>query len=207
MTLKVNMEASQPEGKEAEAIIDSEGTDTENGESAGSAPDPLERAGENLKRAKEETAEWHDRFLRKAAEFENYRKRAEKDKTESLMLAKSSLILEFLPVADACERALSSMESIQDTSSGLERYREGVELLYKQLLDTFGRAGVVPIESEGQPFDPHLHEALSRKEDPNCEKDTVAQELRRGYLFKDRLLRPAQVIVAVSPAVSEGEKS
>lgn len=207
MTLKANMEASQPEGKEAEAIIESEEVVAGDGKSADSAPEPPDQAGEDLRRAKEEIAEWHDRFLRKAAEFENFRKRAEKDKTESLVLAKSSLLLEFLPVADACERALSSMESIKDAPSGMDRYREGVELLYKQLLDTFGRAGVVPIESEGQPFDPHLHEALSRKEDPGCEKDMVAQELRRGYLFKDKLLRPAQVIVAVPPVATEEEKS
>jgi len=207
MTLKVNMEASQPEGKEAEAFIETEEIDTDIDQSDGSAPDPLEQSREDLKKAKEETAEWHDRFLRKAAEFENYRKRAEKDKTESLTRAKSSLILEFLPVADACERALSSMESIKDAPRGMDQYREGVELLYKQLMDTFGRAGVVPIESEGQPFDPHLHEALSRMEDPDCEKDMVAQELRRGYLFKDKLLRPAQVIVAVPPAATEEEES
>jgi molecular chaperone GrpE len=207
MTLKVNMEASQPDGKEPEAIMETETADAGNGQPAGSTPDPLEQAGEDLKKAKEEIAEWHDRFLRKAAEFENYRKRAEKDKTESLTLAKSSLILEFLPVADACERALSSMESVGDAQSGMERYREGVELLYRQLLDTFGRAGVIPIESEGQPFDPHLHEALSRKEDPSCERDMVAQELRRGYLFKDKLLRPAQVIVAVPPPALKEEES
>ena len=89
------------------------------------------------------------------------------------------------------------MEDGENAASELEQYREGVELLYKQLLDTLSRAGVVPIESEGKPFDPHLHEALSRREDTNHEVDTVVQELRRGYLFKDRLLRPAQVIVAV----------
>ena len=207
MTFKVNTEASHSEGKEPETFIEAEENDTDNGVPAGSMPDSLEQAREDLKKAKEEVAEWHDRFLRKAAEFENFRKRAEKDKAESLMLTKSSLILEFLPVADACERALSSMESIKDASGGLDQYREGVELLYKQLLDTFGRAGVVPIESEGQPFDPHLHEALSRKEDPGCEQDMVAQELRRGYLFKDKLLRPAQVIVAVPPAASDEDES
>ncbi len=159
--------------------------------------DPMAQMEADLKAAREEAAEWQDKFLRKAAEFENFRKRTDKEKIDSMALAKSSLLREFLPVADACERALQSMGNGGNAASELEQYREGVELLYKQLLDTLGRAGVVPIESEGKPFDPNLHEALSRKEDTNHEVDTVVEELRRGYLFKDKLLRPAQVIVAV----------
>jgi molecular chaperone GrpE len=81
----------------------------------------------------------------------------------------------------------------------LQQYKEGVELLYKQVLDTVGRTGVVPMETEGKPFDPHLHEALSREETADFEENTVVRELRRGYLIKDRLLRPAQVIVSVHP--------
>ena len=72
-------------------------------------------------------------------------------------------------------------------------------MLYKQLLDTLGRTGIVPIEAEGKPFDPHLHEALSREETTEVQEDTIVRELRKGYLFKERLLRPAQVIVAVHP--------
>lgn len=172
--------------------------DKENVESVAAPEDPQVQLGADLKAAKTETAEWQDRFLRKAAEFENFRKRTDKEKVDALVLAKSSLLTEFLPVADACERALESMNNSDGVTSDLEQYHAGVELLYKQLLDVFSKAGVVPIESEGKPFDPHLHEALSRKEDPNYEEDTVVQELRRGYLFKDRLLRPAQVIVAVN---------
>jgi molecular chaperone GrpE len=100
------------------------------------------------------------------------------------------------------------MKSIGDTESpsdGLEQYQEGFELLYRQLLDTLSRAGVVPIEAEGKPFDPHLHEALTREETPEFKEDTVIEELRRGYLFKDRLLRPAQVRVAVRPLGKEEE--
>ncbi|MBN2241434.1 MAG: nucleotide exchange factor GrpE [Acidobacteria bacterium] len=175
-------------------------------ESIAAPADPLVQAEADLKAARTEAAEWQDRFLRKAAELENFRKRADKEKLDAMTLAKSTLLLEFLPVADACERALQSMKNGQSASGGLEHYKEGVELLYKQLLDTFGRAGVVPIESEGKPFDPHLHEALSRKEDADYQVETVVEELRRGYRFKDKLLRPAQVIVAVAPA-AQGEES
>lgn len=189
------MRASESENTEPEVYEE----EKETGASPSVPTDPLEKAEADLKEAKAESAEWQDRFLRKAAEFENFRKRIEKEKADSLILAKSSLFLEFLPVADACERALQSMDKGEGIPGELEQYHEGVELLYKQLLDTFNRVGVVPIEAEGKPFDPHLHEALSRQENDDYKEDTVVQELRRGYLFKDRLLRPAQVIVAVPP--------
>ena len=126
--------------------------------------------------------------------------RSEKEKTESIVLAKSSVLIEFLPVADACERALTSLAGADaDESGNLQQFRQGVELLYKQMLDTLGRVGIVQIESEGKPFDPHLHEALSREVNSDVAEDTIIRELRKGYLFRERLLRPAQVIVAVHP--------
>ncbi len=172
----------------------------ENVESIAPPTDPLAQLQADLKAAKDEVAEWQDRFLRKAAEFENFRKRAEKEKPEAMMLAKSAVLIEFLPVADACERALASLAENNGAESGnLQQFKQGVELLYKQLLDTLGRTGVVPMEVEGKTFNPHLHEALSREENAEVKEDTIVKELRRGYLFRDRLLRPAQVIVAVLP--------
>ena len=161
--------------------------------------DPSVQLQMELEQAKSEVAEWQDRFLRKAAEFENFRKRGEKEKADAMMLAKSSVLVEFLPIMDACERALKSFSDAQTAPSGLLQYREGVELLYKQLLDTMGRTGVVPMATQGKPFDPHLHEALSREETLEFEDNVIVKELRRGYLFKDKLLRPAQVVVAVHP--------
>jgi len=196
MTWKDNMYPAESENVDPDVKIKEE--DREQTESIAAPEDPQVQLEADLKAAKDEVAEWQDRFLRKAAEFENFRKRSEKEKADSLVAAKGALLLEFLPVADACERALQSMTNSKGVAGDLEQYHEGVELLYKQLLDAFSKAGVVPIESEGKPFDPHLHEALSRKEGSNYEEDTVVQELRRGYLYKDRLLRPAQVIVAVN---------
>jgi molecular chaperone GrpE len=163
--------------------------------------DPVMQLESEVKAAKAESAEWQDRFLRKAAEFENYRKRVEKEKTELRLQSQSSILTEMLPVVDASERALKFIEKGQDCTETLQQYREGVELLYRQVLDAFGRTGAVPIESEGKPFDPHLHEALSREETTEFEEGVVSRELRRGYMFKDKLLRPAQVIVAVPPQV------
>lgn len=186
-----------------------DGTKSENGpeneevavdESVASPIDPQAQLHADLKAAKDEVAEWQDRFLRKAAEFENFRKRTEKEKTEVIASAKSSVLLEFLPVADACERALTSLtETAPADQKSLQQFRQGVELLYKQLLDALGRTGIVTIEAEGKPFDPHLHEALSREETNEVQEDTIVKELRKGYLFKEKLLRPAQVIVAVHP--------
>jgi molecular chaperone GrpE len=196
MTRRIYKYPSDPEGNEPVSSPE-EGKDS-GVESIAPPLDPRAQLQADLKAAKGEVAEWQDRFLRKAAEFENYRKRAEKEKTDSMLLAKSSVLLEFLPVADACERALKSLGESK-APGNLQQFQQGVELLYRQLLDTFTRTGIVPIEVEGKPFDPHLHEALSREETSEVKEDTVVKELRRGYLFKEKLLRPAQVIVAVHP--------
>lgn len=187
---------SEPEGNNEETPQE---TKEETVESVAPPLDPQAQLQADLKAARDEVAEWQDRFLRKAAEFENYRKRTEKEKTEAMALAKSSVLLEFLPIADACERALNSFGETKVSAESLRQYQQGVELLYRQLLDTFRRVGVVPIEAEGKAFDPHLHEALSREVKPDVKQDTVVKELRKGYLFKDKLLRPTQVIVAVHP--------
>jgi molecular chaperone GrpE len=155
-----------------------------------------------LEAVKAEAEQWRDRFLRKAAEMENFRKRSERDRMESSVLLKSSILSEFLPIMDACERALTSFADEDDKSGKLQKYRHGVELLYKQLSDTLNRMGVVAMESKGKPFDPNMHEALSNIETMDHEENTVVEELRRGYILNGRLLRPAQVVIASRPAVT-----
>ena len=196
MTWRIYRHPSETDGNNLTADKNS----GENIESVAAPMDPLAQLQVEVQEAKEEVAEWQDRFLRKAAEFENYRKRSEKEKTDAMMLAKSSVLVEFLPVIDACERALNSFGEAQSAGAGLQQYKQGVELLYKQMIDTMSRTGVVAMETEGKTFDPHLHEALSREETPDFEENVIVKELRRGYMFKDKLLRPAQVIVAVHPS-------
>ena len=162
------------------------------------AADPVARLEAEVAELQSQKAELQDRFLRKAAEFDNYRKRMEREKSESSAYAKGAVLLELLPIVDACERALGSFADAEEGES-LNRYREGVELLYKQLRDALARSGVTPIDALGEPFDPNLHEALIREETTEHPENSVMQVLRRGYLFKDRLLRPAQVKVAVRP--------
>ena len=161
--------------------------------------DPTEKLRADLEAAKAESDQWRDRFLRKAAELENFRKRSDRERTETATLMKSSVLAEFLPIMDACERALKSFGDDNGQQGRLQRYREGVELLFKQLGDTLSRLGVVALEAKGQKFDPHLHEALSHLETLEYEDNTVIEELRRGYSLNDRLLRPAQVVVASRP--------
>jgi molecular chaperone GrpE len=162
-------------------------------------PDPSAQLQSELEAAKAEQEQWRDRFLRKAAEMENFRKRSERERLEGAFLTKSSVLIEILPVMDACERALESFKEDDGGDVRLQKYREGVELLYKQLGTTLNRLGVTVLEAKGRPFDPHLHEALTHLETADYEENTVVEELRRGYLFKDRLLRPAQVVVASRP--------
>jgi molecular chaperone GrpE len=195
MTWRIYRHPSESEGKS-----DSSNEDQNSANEAIAPPiDPTAQIQSDLKAAKAEAAEWQDRFLRKAAEFENFRKRSEKEKVDSMMFAKSSVLLEFLPIADACERALKSIGDPKSKPEGLAQYHEGVELLYKQLLDALSRVGAIPMEAKGKPFDPHLHEALSREETTEFEENTITEELRRGYFLKDKLLRAAQVKVVVHP--------
>ena len=158
--------------------------------------DPLSRLEAELEAARADIEQWRDRLLRKAAELENFRKRTEKERGETAVFAKSAVLLEILPVVDGFERALASLDSCANPEEGLAQHREGVQLLYKQLLNTLTRLGVTPLATVGQAFDPHHHEALARVASGEYAENTVVAELRKGYLFNDRLLRPAQVTVS-----------
>jgi len=184
-----------------DSIVEEQPTQTENAAVAAKTPetDPQVKLIADLESAKAEAEQWRDRFLRKAAEFENFRKRSERERAEAATLTISAVLVEFLPIMDACERALQSFDEGGDPRGLLQSYREGVELLYKQLGDTLARFGVVPLEAKGRTFDPHLHEALVHLETPDHEDNTIVEVLRRGYLLKERLLRPAQVVVASAP--------
>jgi len=167
-------------------------------EATGSIDSPT-RLKADIAAAKADAAEWQDRFLRKAAEFENYRKRIDREKTELRLSSQSSILLGLLPVMDGFDRALKYFGEAKSAAGSIEQYRQGVELLYRHVLDTLAQTGVAPIEAEGKPFDPHQHEALSRVETSEVADGIIVSELRRGYMFNGNLLRPSQVIVAVQP--------
>jgi len=143
-----------------------------------------------------ELAELRERLLRLRADFENYRKRAERDREERLRRGLAESLRELLPVADNLARAAAAQGSLEDV-------RLGVEMVARQLADVLRRQGVEAIEAVGRPFDPQLHEAVAREESAQVEAPTVVAELQKGYLHGDRLLRPAMVRVALpAPATA-----
>ena len=132
-----------------------------------------------------------DRLLRLAAEFDNYRKRVDRDRRDQADAAVVSAIEDLLPIVDNLERALEAPAG-EDADS----YRQGVELIHRQMLDLLRRRGVTPIESVGTDFDPQVHQAVAHEDSPEHREGEVMEEFRRGYKLGDRLLRPAMVKVA-----------
>jgi molecular chaperone GrpE len=143
-------------------------------------------------RLAEERDQLRDRLLRTTAEFDNFRKRIERERREMADRAAESLLLDLLPVVDDLERALAAEAS--DESA--EAYRRGVELIHRQMLDLLARRGVKPMEALGADFDPHLHQAVASDAIEGRRDGEVIDVLRKGYLINDRLLRPAMVKVA-----------
>lgn len=134
-----------------------------------------------------------DRLLRIAAEFDNYRKRIERERREQADLAAEGLILELLPIVDDLERALQAPASGDAVS-----YRAGVELIHRQMLELLRRRGVTTIDTAGAVFDPRVHQAVSQEQSDAHREGQVIEEFRRGYMLGDRLLRAAMVKVAAS---------
>ena len=138
-----------------------------------------------------ERDDYHDRWLRKTAEFDNYRKRVERERREQADQKVTNLLLELLPIVDDFDRALT-----MDAGEGGAAYRKGIELIHAKLNDLLRRNGVRPIESLGADFDPNLHQAVIHESSPEHREGEVIGELQKGYLMNDRLLRPAMVKVA-----------
>lgn len=150
-----------------------------------------ERSGieAELQKVKAERDSLYDRLARAQAEFDNARRRAAKEQQEFRDFATADAIKSLLPAFDSFERALQAKSDAED-------FRSGVELIYKQLQDALAKLGVRAIPAKGEPFDPHVHEAIEMVETSDAPDHEVLEELQRGYKFKDRLLRPAMVKVA-----------
>lgn len=147
---------------------------------------------EEPSQAERERDELRDLLLRKTAEFDNYRKRVERERQAADQAAASDLITELLPLIDNLERALAA----DPDADAAAAYRTGVELIHRQLLDVLAKRGVTPIDTAGQQFDPHVHEAVAHEESADHAAGEIIGELRRGYVMGARLLRPAMVRVA-----------
>ncbi len=158
--------------------------------------DPINQLQAQIDALTAEKGSLYDQLLRRQAEFENYRKRIERERGELYQRGRDDVLLQFLPVVDNFERALTSLERSEGDAEAL---RNGVELIHKQFKDALSKLGLEPVEAVGQTFDPHLHEAVTTEPTDQHEENTVIEEFQRGYKIGNRLLRPAKVKVASSP--------
>jgi molecular chaperone GrpE len=166
------------------------------------APDPdgFTLSGEETARLRaeaearaREAAEAQDRYLRSLAEFDNYRKRVAREREDWTRQAQGDVLREMLTVLDNFDRALAA----EPAAGGDGGFRAGVELIHRDFLKALERLGVRPFGTVGEPFDPQRHDAVARTERADVEAPTIVGEVQRGYLYHDRVLRPARVVVAV----------
>ena len=153
----------------------------------------LEEKERLLEEKEKELEELRDLYVRKLAEFDNYRKRTQREFIDLVKNANADLILQILPVVDDFER---SLRAANDHTENFEAFIEGVRMIYQKLLGVLEKQGVKRIESVGKPFDPEKHEALMQVESSEHEPNTVVEEHQAGYVLNDRVLRHAKVIVS-----------
>jgi molecular chaperone GrpE len=154
-----------------------------------------EQITELLARAEKADEHW-DKLLRQTADFENYKKRIVREKQEATKYANESLLQKLIPVIDNFEAALAAAT----TQNSSDSFQTGVNMIYTQLKSALADAGLEEIDATNKPFDPNFHEAVSQQETHDVPEGQVVQQLRRGYKLRDRLIRPATVIVAKKPA-------
>lgn len=163
------------------------------------AREEIQRLLQAAQEKDQELARQKDLYLRARADMENLRKRTAKEKEDFAKYSQESLLLNILPVVDNLERALEAARNHQQAQDPAV-LEAGVTLILKQFLDTLEKLGVKPLEARGQSFDPHFHHAVMNVETSEAPAGTVVEVLQKGYLLKDRLLRPAMVKVAASPS-------
>ncbi len=201
-----NKRYEDPEDVEATPDSDATGTAEQPAAAGDAAAAQAEDAVAALQRERDTLKE---QFLRAVADFDNYRKRIDRERRELSEYAAADVMLDLLPIIDNFERALqasasapsasASAKAPADKSAEGEAFRRGVELIHKQMLDLLRKRGVTPIEALGADFDPNIHQAVIHEPSSEHREGEVMQELQRGYKLGDRLLRPAMVKVAKRP--------
>jgi molecular chaperone GrpE len=184
---------SNPEAEEDIKINQESSTRAENTTADVLADDPVKEWEAKLNAKQQEAQETYDRLLRVSAEFENYKKRSARELEDFRKYANQSLLKEMLYVVDNLQLAIKSADENQDSDNSL---KEGLDLTHKEILRIFEKFNVTPIESQGKAFDPTYHEAVMQEETDEYPENTVINEMQKGYLIHDRLLRPAMVVVA-----------
>lgn len=147
-----------------------------------------------LEEARREAAENYDKYLRLAADFDNYKKRVQKDRADLLNYGNESVLKDMLPIVDGLERAVDHASG----AGGIDSFVQGLQMILEQLRTTLAKHGVESVEALGSEFDPHYHEAMMRVDSEPSRDNLVVEEFEKGYLLKGRLLRPSKVAVAKS---------
>lgn len=156
------------------------------------APDNAPGQAPEIDKVRAERDDLRDLLLRRQAEFDNFRKRTDRERSEYLQWAGMETVKDLLPVLDDFERAMK-------VAGGSSDYVKGVEMIYTRMVETLKKLGLEPIDSVGKLFDPHQHQAIERVETDSAPDNTVLAEFQRGYNFKGKMLRPSMVKVSVKP--------
>ena len=163
--------------------------------------DPATVTAEQLEELKQRAAkadESWDRLLRTTADLDNYKKRATREKQDAIKFANENLLQRLIPILDTFDMALAALQSGQ--ADAMKSLQTGISMVHQQLKSTLTEAGLEEINAAGKPFDPNLHEAISQKETSEVPEGQVVEQVRKGYKLRERLLRPASVIVSKHPA-------
>lgn len=186
-------EVGEVEGNEAnKGEIDLDQAPNDEKSSSDEQEDVIEELRRKMDEEKSRAEENYQRFLRSQADFENYRKRMVKEKEELMKYGVKPLMEKLLPVVDNLERAI---QSARGEGASVDSFIQGIEMVHRQLLEAMKSEGAIPLEPLGTPFDPHYHQAIAQEE-TSGEKGIVLEEYQKGYLLKDKLLRPAMVKVS-----------
>jgi len=191
-------DADEEEAPKGDELRKGRENETSEEEAAQAVVSSEERVEELLR----ENEELQDRFVRLMADFDNFRKRAAKEKSEVIQFGNEVLLRDILPILDNIERLLT----YSYRESSWKSFQEGIELLLAEINKTLAGYGVEPIEALGKTFDPNFHQAIQRFETDETEANTVTEVYQKGYLYRGRLLRPSVVVVAVPPKGTEEEE-
>ena len=187
MTKKNHEKDKNNEGPKNEQLEEKQAEETETTEETQTT-----ELDEKIQLLEKEVEDYKEKLLRKAAEFENYKRRTEVDQLNLLNYSGENLIVKLLPVIDDFERSLQHMDDAKD----IESIKTGVKLVYDKLMKILDEQGVKKIEAVGQPFNVELHEAVMQRKDENTKPHTVLDELEKGYMYKDKVIRHTKVIVS-----------
>lgn len=154
--------------------------------------DAAEKSEAKIAELEVQLKEWQDKFLRKAAEFENYKRRTENDQFNLINYAAESFITKLLPVVDDFERSMEHIDDLENNKS----VKEGIKLVYEKLLKLLNEQGVKKMQTKGEPFNVDFHDALMQRKDTSVPPHTVLEEVESGYLYRDKVIRHAKVIVS-----------